>query len=326
MKLKSTPLFVLSLTVMLLFVSCQSETESTIATSPATTVTSAATSQSSLVSTTPAPLPTVTATIQVEMMADPVFDLIASPTFAPEIATLPPTLAALTIVAITLTPLPTFAADELETAMVELLANPMNCDVPCWWGATPSETTIFEVQQFLALYHFTDYKSDDPDHISLRIGYDENDNQLYFPVRYSFENHLLKIVYAGQLLPLYEILKRYNQPDEVWLSTVSFVREGDLFVRLNMIYLQKGMAVGYVVNGTLQNDTVTGCFADEVGRLRLNVPNSSTSYKDFSTIFEEDRHYLLLEESTGLTMDDFMQRFSDPTQPQCVETPTELWE
>ena len=48
--------------------------------------------------------------------------------------------------------------------------------------------------------------------------------------------------------------------------------------------------------------------------------------RDFTPIFELDRRYLSLEEATSLTMDDFMQQFSDPTQPQCIETPIELWE
>jgi hypothetical protein len=59
----------------------------------------------------------------------------------------------------TLTPLPTFAPEELETAVADLLANPMNCDVPCWWGAIPNDTTFFEIYQFLELHQLTDYIS-----------------------------------------------------------------------------------------------------------------------------------------------------------------------
>ena len=230
----------------------------------------------------------------------------------------------------TLTPLPTFAPEELETAVADLLANPMNCDVPCWWGAIPGETTVFEVQQYLASYQFTDYwydKTQIPDYIELWFDHYVNENHFYFPIRYAFENHVLKTIYSGQSPQLHQILNFYGSPDEIWLSTVSFVREEDLFLRLNLVYFQESMAVGYVINGNIQDASVMACFTDEEsGRLLLLIPNSATSYKDFPTIFEKDRRYLPLEEATDLTIAEFMEQFSDPTQPQCLETPTELWE
>jgi hypothetical protein len=234
----------------------------------------------------------------------------------------PPSATATTTPIPILTPLPTFAPEELETAVADLLANPMNCDVPCWWGAIPGNTTVIEVQQFLALYTFTDLVNDDPAHIEIRLFYD--DNQSYFHVRYTFDNEILKIAFSEMGPPLKEILRKYGQPDEVWLRVVSF--EG-LLVRLNLVYLQKGMSVGYVVDGNIQDGNVIACFTDEeTGRVLLLAPNTAISYKDFPTIFEEDRRYLPLEEATGLTTEEFMQQFSDPNQPQCIETPTELWE
>ncbi|HIP69822.1 MAG TPA: hypothetical protein EYH05_00320, partial [Anaerolineae bacterium] len=294
MKLKYTSLFGFGLAIMLLSISCQSETELTIATLPVVTMMSIATVQPSLEPVDVSPLPTVTVTVKVEITSTPVPNPTASPTVTPTIATPLPTLATPTIVPVTLTPLSTLGANELETAMAELLANPMNCDVPCWWGAIPDETTVFEIQQFLALYQFEDYyrRDDDrnqiPDYIELWL----NEGQFDFRVMYSFQNDILQTVFSERSPPLYEILRRYGEPDEVWLSTVSFMRDGNLSVRLNLVYLQEGMAVGYVVNGDIQDDVVTGCFADkETGRLRLITPNSTTNYKDFSTIFEADRHY-----------------------------------
>jgi len=221
----------------------------------------------------------------------------------------------------TLTPLPTFAPEELETAVADLLDNPMNCDVPCWWGAIPGETTIDEIEHSIAPYNFEISEYD----IEIRIFYD--DNQSYFHVRYAFENEILKITFSEMGPPLKEVLEKYGQPDEVWIETKSYKREGNLSVRLNLVYFQKGMAVGYVVDGDIQDDIVTGCFADkEKGHLFLLVPDTATSYRDFTPIFSLERHYLLLEEATNMTMEEFMQEFSDPNLPQCLETPTELWD
>ena len=82
----------------------------------------------------------------------------------------------------------------------------------------PNETTVFEVQQFLTLYQFTDYIYDDnqiPDYIDVGISFDENENLHDFRVRYYFENNLLKIVHSEQSPPLHDILEKYGQPDEV---------------------------------------------------------------------------------------------------------------
>ena len=329
MKLKYALLFGFGLVIPLLFVACQSEIEPTIATSIVELVTSTVTPQQSLESITPSPLPSATSTVKVEAILSLVPDPTPSATAVPVTATPLPPSATPTIVEVTLTPLPTLEGEELELAVAELLANPMNCDVPCWWGAVPSETTVFEVLQFLTLYQFNGYyiNSDGqiPDYIELWFGYKEDDGQFDFSVRYTFENHLLKIVFSGQSPTVYEILKKHGQPEEVWIETMSVERE-TLPVRFNMIYLQESMAVGYVADGYIQEDVVMGCFADEAGIIRINPPNSATSYKDFPTIFEVDRRYLSLEEATGLTMDEFMQDFSDPINPQCIETPAELWE
>lgn len=237
-------------------------------------------------------------------------------------------------------PLPTKTAtltslegEALDTAIAELIADPMNCDVPCWWGAIPNETTGFEVQQFLNLYQFTTYieyedeKPDFPSSIEVWVGFEGDENSFDFRVFYGFTNNILQGVYSERNPLLHDILARYGQPDEVWLETMDFEPPGGLPFRLNLVYLQAGLAVGYVVDGDLEDDVAIGCFAgEERGRLQLNIPNEITNYMDFRWVFEVDRRYLPLEDATELTMKDFMQRFIDISQPQCIETPAELWE
>jgi hypothetical protein len=203
----------------------------------------------------------------------------------------------------------------------------MICDIPCWWGAIPNNTTVFEVHQFLAPYEFIvreRYDNEVLDLLEVWVGYSENAN--LFGVRYLFDGNVLESIFSDQSLPLPDILTRFGQPDEVWLETMSHKRELLPF-RLNLVYLQVGMAVGYVVDGDIEDDMVIGCFAaEETGRIRLIVPDTATSYRDFPTIFEEDRRYLPLQEATTLTIEDFMHHFLDPTQPHCLQTLAELWE
>lgn len=318
MKQRYALLFAVGLTIMLLFVSCQSETEQAISTSSIVTVTSTAVFQ---LSAEPLNAPTVPLATAVEKVETPPPTIFAPPMNSS--ATLP----APTVTTQILTPLPTLTGEALDLAVAELLANPMNCDVPCWWGAIPGITTINEIKYSLAPYNFGIYEYEEYGeviHLRLDIEYvGEKDNHEFWVV-YNFSNSVLSGVTAYSPT-LSEFLTRHGSPDEIWLETMSVERE-TLPVRLNMVYLQEGIAVGYVVDGDIYDGMAVGCFAgEEMGQLRLISPNA-VSYEDFSPVFEEGRRYLLLEEATGLTIEDFMQRFSDPTQPQCIETPAELWE
>lgn len=275
-----------------------------------------------------APLSTLRPTIQTEATSPTAPDPTPSATITLETATALPTIAPPNTAAATLTPLPTLEGVELESAVAELLANPMNSDVPCWWGAVPGTTTVFEVEQFLTRHQLPIYFHRDenqiPYYIELLIGIDEE--QLEYRVFYSFQEHVLNSLLVEHAPPPFEILRKYGEPDEIWLSTMSIELEL-LPVRFNLIYLEEGMGVSYTVDGDIEDERVIGCYADiDGGRLHLIKPNRAVNYGAFKGIFFLDFRWLQLEEATNLTMEDFIQQFSDPTQPQCIETPAELWE
>ena len=328
MNAKYNLLFGFGWIVTLLAVSCQSETKPALATSPVELTTSTLVSQLSLDLTTSSPLPTTTSVVNIEKTSDLVPDLTASATIALETATPLPVLATPTIIVATLTPLPTFAGEDLELAVAELLISPMNCDVPCWWGAIPGVTSLYEIRHAISPYnfHISEYEEEGKVvYLLVETGYVEEQGDYEIGIVYNFSNGLL-IGVTAYSESLWELLVKYGQPDEVWLETMSTERE-TLPFRLNLVYLQEGLAVGYVVDGDIQDNEAIGCFTnDETGYLRLITPDTATSHEDFPPIFEEDRRYLSLEDATDLSIDDFMQRFTDPTQPHCLETPAELWE
>lgn len=330
MKPELTPSLAFGLLVILASVSCQPNIEPTMTTLPSTITVSTTLPESLLEPLATSPLPTATMEVKETTLTPTEITPTNSPTVVQTLATPLPTFTPPTIIRVTLTPLPTLAIEELEKAVEELFADPMNCDVPCWWGAIPNVTTGIEIQQVLTLYKFTTRERYDnqmiPNLIEVWVGFDENQNQYDFRVMYSFENDVLKGILVERARPLVEIIGRYGQPDEVWLSTDGAIRDGNLAVRLNAIYLQEGMAVGYVVNGILQNDMIVGCFTgEEPGRLQLKTPDNSANYLGFRGIFEVDRLYLPLGEATDLALEEFTQSFHDSLIPFCLETPTELW-
>ena len=306
--------------IILWLVACQPEAQPMMTTIAVERVTSTA-----IPTVTPLPLVTSTATA----VSHPTTPATFTPT---PTATIAQPTATPTTVAATLTPLPTLEGEALMQAVAELLANPMDCDVPCWWGAIPGITLENDIRHFISPYNFDIYEYEYEDNgksynaMALGIDRDEERNDFNIRMGFIFNNSILFQV-SGYSPSISEVLAKYGQPDEVWLETMPKAYQGVLPVRLNMVYLKLGMAVGYRADGDSDNGVVTGCFADkETGRLRLIIPNTATSYYDFPIIFETDRHYRLLEEATSMTMAEFMQAFSDPTNPQCIETPAELWE
>ena len=326
MKLKYVFLAGLCFVVILLLVSCQPETEPVTIIPATATATNLAVSQPTLES--PMSSPSPTATVMVETISSViVLDPTPSATVGLETVTPLSTLITSTITVMTPTPLPTLEGKELELAVAELLANPMNCDVPCWWGAIPGITSFNEIKHTIFPYNFhvSEYEEGrEVVYLLLETGYVEEQGNYEIGIVYNFSDSILVGVTAYSP-SISEVLAKYGQPDEVWLATG--ITPAPILVRLNLVYLQEGMAFGYVTDGDAKSGMFKGCFSDEAtGLLRLLVPDDATNYRDFSKIFEEDRRYLPLEEATDLTMDDFMQRFSDPTEPQCIETPIELWE
>ncbi len=322
MKLKYTFLFRFNLVVMLLFVSCQSEIESTTVVT-ATTLTNTVVPQLSLAPTMTTPI----TAIEVDPTSNHTPSSTSS-TIIPQTAT--PTAAAPTTVAATLTPLPTLAADELEMAIEDLLANPMNCDVPCWWGAIPGVTNMNEVKHAISPYNFDifEYEVDGGIFLRLGIGRVEERNDFEVKIVYSFSDSILTGVTA-YTPSISETLAKHGQPDKVWVSAMNDPREQPPLIWFVIVYFQEGIGIGYVVDGDSQDDIITGCVANEdterLRSLRLVIPGSATDYRDFPSIFTEERLYLPFEEATDLAIEDFMQLFSDPSQPQCIETPFDLW-
>jgi len=53
---------------------------------------------------------------------------------------------------ITLTSVPTLPADEAYARLREYLTNSSDCRLPCWWGITPGQSTMLDVQALLAAF------------------------------------------------------------------------------------------------------------------------------------------------------------------------------
>jgi hypothetical protein len=323
----------ISFMAMLTFVSCLREVGQTTATLPPIIMVNTTLSQSSLDLSTASPMSTNT--VEVKETATPSSNLITpatSPTIVPMTITPSSTLVFPAIVPVTLTPLPTLKGEELESSVTELLADPMNCTIPCWWGYVPGTTSIDEIKYGISPYNFDVYEYYDEEgqtYLRLGIKYLEEQNDFDVKIVFRFSNSILTGITAYSP-PISELLNKFGHPDEVWVSAMNDPREQPPIIWFIIVYLQKGLGIGYVVDGNVQDDMTIGCVADEsterLRSLRLITPDSATSYRDFSVIYDKARLYLPLEQATNSTIEDFVQLFNEPTQAQCIETPIELWE
>ena len=147
-------------------------------------------------------------------------------------------------------------------------------------------------------------------------------------------------VSIGDTLPGYldqytlsAFLTTYGEATEVWLATYSSPpgggpgSDGILPFVVVLFYPEQGIAALYDDLGEIVDDMVRGCpQAYPVSTLRLWTPNSDFTFEQLvSNSSSFNREYLPLEESTGMDVTTFYERFKDPDNITCLETPANLW-
>jgi hypothetical protein len=332
MKLINTILFGAGLIVIVLLVSCQLETESvvTIATEKAQTTSSA----TMLVATTATTAGLDTA-VPIATSDQPTTTVTLTPS---------PSQTPLSEETVTLTPWPTLPPDEAANRVLSLLHDNHNpdCLLPCWWGAVPGQTQWHNISPQLK---------------SFALEIDD------FPEKVAFATFLIpeSIYYTGKLYIAYGInasgmvtdvwissvniegydprtmMTLYGIPDEVWLTTHSEILPGEVLpFQLIIVYQEQGMSFHYYVDAATDGETVTVCFEPDIveterpdlfpagPRIYLWEPGQPKTIDEIANIPEEI--YYPLEEKTDMTLETFYERFVDPNERPCIDTPADLWE
>jgi len=158
----------------------------------------------------------------------------ATLTKIPTLTPLPSQTATLTKIP-TLTPLPTYISYEEDIrAFNKLLRTNGGCQLPCWWGITPGETTWDETHQFIQ--RFRDFNNIDiPQFINpddskvyavdeLFSWYSYAPGLDYAPtVEFEVHDNLIATILVpseivASSLPLHIILQKYGIPDEIYVG------------------------------------------------------------------------------------------------------------
>ncbi len=216
------------------------------------------------------------------------------------------------------------------------------CQLPCWWGIVPGQTTWETAERFFNSFVSDIYSAPSPQltnyspHILLPSQvFNVSFTHPTYTVREGIVDSILTSVSIGDTpdgyliqYDLSSLLASYGQPTEVWLFTYPAPFEhNDLPFIVVLFYPQQGITALYSDNGVRQGDIVQGCpQVDPVDILSLRLPDLTLTFEDeIRGTSALERDYLSLEEATGMDVATFYQTFQNPDNTTCLETPTDLW-
>ncbi len=235
---------------------------------------------------------------------------------------------------------PTLTADEERAFVVEMLETNGGCELPCWWGVTPGETTWQAVKDQFGLYYgHGDTRSDGTVyHYGPTYGLSPERTWNYYIAHTFVERD--GIVQSIQVMSevnrnaqaghsaqdwhhysLDQILAHYGQPSQVWIAFVPVIEIGSSpYYDITLVYEHFGFRILYS-GAAVQDDAVmrTCLRFEQVTRILLNLQTSPME----PTMLEG--HWLSLEEATGMDVETFYRTFRNANSDVCLESPAEMW-
>lgn len=255
------------------------------------------------------------------------------------IVTPPPTL----LPTKTTTPWPTLLPNEAANKVITLFTdnqNP-NCLLPCWWGAIPGETRWSDIEPFLKSFASKIYYSFHSAEVIMPLpapyivisASDYHATYHWDEIRRVIHSIYIDSVNVSGYDPI-TMMTLYGVPDEVWLHGTESSAEGVLPFQLIMVYQGQGISFRYYVEATITGETLTACFEPGIEverpelfpagpRIYLWVPGEYKTIEEISPIPWES--YFPLESKTDLTVQSFYDRFMNPDELPCIDSPVDLW-
>lgn len=288
--------------------------------------------------------PTPSAVAVVDQLATPTPTLAKTAALTPIVTsthTATPTATATATNTPTLTPTPVSTLPPVAALAVveDLLTYNAYCRLPCWWGATPGQTTWQEIEGLLISLSAQIVDWDDDvqivyiPHVPEGLTGSSLGMQIFYKRAQSIIQH---ITVTGANMPTYylqPILATHGPPDEVWVRAMPYTPTGEVMFRIALLYLEQGFSAHILTRMTsLTDGQVVGCFSAEAWQgtsLFLWTPGKYTS---FPTIVKEGRFgqeassYLPLEEATGMDVATFYNNYKETEGENCLSTPADIWE
>jgi hypothetical protein len=259
----------------------------------------------------------------------------------------------------TLTPFPILPAEEAKEKLLEILQNNGGCQLPCFLGHTPGITTKEQMDQFFNQFADSTGSSIEVTHSQ---GPDRRAVLFYFPqsnlnfnagisARANKESRETGILGMGTFLTgqteypwsysyydtlkyymLSNILRTFGKPPQVLVWAV-----GDDPDRpdvtlwpfyITVIYPDQGIYLKYEMERHRNGNIYFGCPFKSYVNVAVWDPEDDKLLEQVISIMNNSgdlRPYRPLEDATSMSIDDFIETFSNPNNTSCLETPIEIW-
>ncbi len=241
------------------------------------------------------------------------------------------------------TSIPTLEPEIAAATVAALLETNNGCELPCWWGIVPGETTWEEALSLVTTFDGTIQDlvpADDEGLNYIRVGIPfraTNGELMLLSQSYGVRNGIVEIIEASAgdfpNYSLSSLLAKLGKPSEIRIKTSSPVF-AELFM-YDLFYPEKGVLALYVGQATLVNETVVACPAIHVwpGFKFWDPPNGPTSFwegRASGELFpvnpnDNPETYLSIDLIAGLTIEEFYEIYLNPEAKECFTSPREYW-
>lgn len=258
-----------------------------------------------------------------------------------------------------LPPLPTEQAYE---RLLELLQNNGGCELPCWWGINPGESTIQEAQQIVSplagIFDFSFLSMESAGSLSIIYPVDDLDLHLYlayypFPSGNNVEtlyistrmlryidkgdgDYVYRSVYDSEAyrqllgkLALSEMLSKLGIPSKITVRAILPNPPSPQFLNVTLLYPERGIFALYTMNADTKYNIVSGCPSKSFVSLWLIPLEAGDNFREFLSLagnWEGDWVEKPLEEAISMSRNEFYGIFKDSNATSCIETPIEIWQ
>lgn len=250
---------------------------------------------------------------------------------------------------------PTFSATESMSILFELMKTNGGCNLPCFMGIVPGETTFDEAKEVFTRVGWSIYilPQSSGDTMESRYAYNESsltayawlrnvDNRIpYMYISISGHSYLDYVDYYA----LVNIMRRFGKPDGIWISLSPDLKEMrfketsfDMFLYYkgnNMIFHYSGVA-------KLERDTYKICppepwelsddISPEEGTMSVYMADKAVelSPKELLAIYLKSADYFLnnkfqVETMLNMDIDKFYKDIMEKENTACYKIPENVW-
>lgn len=245
-----------------------------------------------------------------------------------------------------ITVVPTVMALTQEEALAYIISTQETnggCELPCWWGITPGETTGESAKRLLAplrdfMQFYIGYRGGSEAEYELQF---DKYNNLRVELNMADQQRAIENITIFSFIPnedrtrryheswrryfLNDMLSRLGKPSRVWLGFGRSTAEKDspYFYELYLIYSDLNIIARYM--GPATHDSINrACpLLEQLKDLHIDIWDSKVRLEGpTGELFTEAKP---IEKVSRLSLESFYEMFTGPTRGGCIDSPATLW-